>query len=119
MSNHVYWMLEATINDGKMDDLKSLMADMVEATKNDEPGTLNYEWSLGPDNKTLHVFERYEDSVATMIHIGNFGSKFAERLMSCVTPTAFKLYGNPDQSVLDGVAALGAVVFSSIGGFSR
>ncbi len=119
MENQVYWMLETTVNEGKLDELKVLMAEMIEATKNDEPGTLNYEWSLSSDEKTLHIFERYEDSSATMVHMGNFGSKFAKRFMTCLTPTDFTVYGNPDQTVLKALAPMGAVAMTSIGGFSR
>lgn len=119
MSGHVYWMLETSVKDGKAEDLKSLMAEMIEATRNDEPGALDYEWSLSADEKTLHIFERYADAAATMVHLKNFGANFAGRFMQCLAPTGFKLYGNHDQAVRDAVAPMGAVVMNPVGGFSR
>ena len=39
----VYLVIELAINLGRFEDLKTLMADMVEATQKNEVGTLNYE----------------------------------------------------------------------------
>lgn len=119
MPDHVYWILETEVNDGKIQELKELMTEMSDATKADEPGVLNYEWSLSVDEKICHIFERYEDSDATMVHMGNFGSKFAKRFMGVLKPTKCTLYGNPDERVLKAMAPLGAVQLSSVAGFSR
>jgi len=39
----ISWVFELAINPGRFEDLKTLMADMVEATQKNEVGTLNYE----------------------------------------------------------------------------
>ncbi len=119
MSEHVYWIIEAEVNDGKLQELKDLMVEMSQATKDDEPGALNYEWSLSADEKTCHIFERYTDSAATMVHMGNFGSKFAKRFMGVLKPFRCTLYGNPSEQVCKAMAPLGAVQMSSAAGFSR
>ncbi len=119
MSNHVYWIIEAEVKDGKLDELKSLMEEMSEATKADEPGALNYEWSLSEDDKICHIFERYSDSDATMVHMGNFGSKFAGRFMGVLKPTACTLYGDPDERVQKAMKPMGYVPMKSAAGFSR
>ncbi|MZR32126.1 putative quinol monooxygenase [Sneathiella litorea] len=119
MSGHVYWIFELEIKDGKHEDFEKLMHEMVAATKADEPGALNYEWSVSEDNKTCHILERFESSDATLIHMGNFGSKFAARFMSVLTPQKVTVYGDPSEKVLKGLSQLGAVRMPSIGGFSR
>ncbi|MBO6826069.1 MAG: antibiotic biosynthesis monooxygenase [Sneathiella sp.] len=119
MSNHVYWIIEANVRDGKLDELKALMAEMSEATKADEPGALNYEWSLSEDETICHIFERYEDSDATMVHMGNFGSKFAGRFMGVLKPFRCTLYGAPDERVCNAMKPMGYVAMSSAAGFSR
>ena len=119
MSDHVYWIIEADVVDGKLGELKSLMVEMSDATKADEPGALNYEWSLSEDEKRCHIFERYADNAATMVHMGNFGSKFAKRFMGVLKPTRTVLYGNPDDKVKKAMAPLGSVVMTSAAGFSR
>jgi quinol monooxygenase YgiN len=118
MSNAVHWMLEARIKDGEFDNFKIVMHDMVKSTRT-EPGTTNYEWFLGDDGTTLHVYERYVDSEATMTHVAAFHEKFAERLLSVIEPTSFVCYGHPDhkcRAVLDG---FGAVYMDQVGGFAR
>jgi quinol monooxygenase YgiN len=119
MSDHVYWILALDLNEGQTDNFKSLMAEMVEATQQDEPGALNYEWSLSADGKTCHIFERYDSSEATLVHMGNFGKKFAKRFMEVFTPKSFTLYGNPSDDVLKTLAPMQPRQLSSVGGFSR
>lgn len=119
MSEHVYWIIEAQVSDGKLDELKELMVDMSNSTKENEPGALNYEWSLSDDEQTCHILERYENSDAAMVHMGNFGSKFAKRFMGVLKPTRCTLYGNPNESVCKAMAPMGYVKMTSVAGFSR
>ena len=119
MSDHVAWLLELTIKPGEFDNFKALMEEMVAATQANEPGALKYEWSVNEDNTVCHIYERYADSAATMIHLGTFGEKFAGRFMSVLTPTRFMLYGSPDEQVKSALAGLKPVSMTSIGGFAR
>lgn len=119
MSDHVYWILTADINEGQMDNFKSFMSELVEVTKRDEPGALNYEWSISADNKTIHLFERYANSEATLIHMDNFGKNFAKRYMEIFTPKTFTLYGNPSEGVIKAVAPMQPRQLTPVGGFSR
>ena len=119
MSNNVHWLLQLSINEGQLDKFKALAEEMSAATKADEPGALNYEWFLNDDQTECHIYERYTDSAATMVHLGNFGSKFADRFMACVTPTSFLLYGDADQQVREALAPLGAVHHPQVAGFAR
>jgi len=119
MTNHVYWMLELAVNDGHLDQFKTLMEEMFEATKKNEPGVLNYEWWLNDDKTVCHIYERYEDSDAVMVHMGNFREKFVDRFMSHVVPTGLTIYGNADDRVREGLASLKPVYMHAFGGFSR
>ena len=119
MADHVYWLLEVSIKDGELDNFTTLMKEMTAATENDEPGALNYEWWLSDDKNTCHIYERYVDSAATMLHLGNFGSKFAERFMSSVDPTCFVVYGNASNEIKETLAAFGPVYMQPFGGFGR
>ncbi len=119
MSDHVYWILEVSIKDGQADAFKALMEEMVTATKADEPGALNYEWSLGDDGSSCHIYERYDSSDSTMVHLGNFGTKFAGRFMECAQPTKFTIYGAPDDTVKKALQPMGARYMADFGGFHR
>lgn len=119
MSEDKDWLLKVSIKPGQLDTFKSVMAEMVAATEANEPDTLNYEWFISEDQQTCHIYERYVDSAATMIHFATFGEKFAERILATVEPTRFVVYGNPDETVRGALAGFGAVHMEEIGGFAR
>ena len=86
------------INHGKQDDFEALAQGMSEATHG-ESGTPAYEWHLDDAGNTCQIYERYADFDATMTHLGNFGSKYAERFIGLVTPTGVTVYGQPNRQV--------------------
>ena len=118
MPTHVYWMLEVSVPPGRSNDFRALMEEMVKGTQA-EPGALNYEWSATADGATWHIFERYADSAATMVHLKNFGEKYAARFMGLCKPTRFIVCGTPSQEVKNAMAPSGAVFVPPVGGFSR
>ena len=118
VSNNVYWLLEVNIKPGKIENFKTLIDDMVSSTK-EESGTLNYELALSSDQATCHLYERYVDSAATMVHLGNFGAKFAERFMAIVEPTRFVVFGSPDDAVKRALEAFGPTYMTPLAGFAR
>ena len=118
MSNTISWNLQLLVRDGKLDDARALMKDMVAATR-EEPGTKGYEWFLSDDGKICHIHERYADSGAVMIHNGNFGAKFAERFLECFEPTKLSVYGEPSAEVRAALDGFGASYLGWLGGFNR
>jgi quinol monooxygenase YgiN len=119
MSDNVYFLAEVTIKQGKFDNFKALVEEMVEATKANEPNTLNYEWSISEDSQSCHIYERYANSAATMTHLGTFREKFEERLVAAVEPTRFVVYGTPNNEVKESLSGLDAVFMTPFGGFAR
>ena len=119
MAKGVAWMLELNISEGQGAGLPDLIEEMVSATDENEPGTLDYQWSTSADGTVCHIFERYADSDAVMAHLGTFGERFASRFMEILTPTRFVVYGSPSQEVKDALAGFGPTYMGSAGGFSR
>ncbi|HET9065321.1 MAG TPA: antibiotic biosynthesis monooxygenase [Gemmatimonadales bacterium] len=119
MTAHVTWILDMRVADGQLDALTRLMNEMSASTEKHEPGTLAYEWSLSADGTTCHLYERYADSAAAMLHIATFGEKYATRFMDLLTPTRFLLYGSPDASVRNALAAFGPTYMAPAAGFFR
>lgn len=118
MANTVSWNLQLAIRDGYLDDARELMNQMVSATL-EEPGTQVYEWFLSEDDKICHINERYADSDAVMAHLGNFGSRFADRFLACFEPVSFSVYGEPSAEARAALDGLGAAYFGWFGGFNR
>jgi quinol monooxygenase YgiN len=74
-SDQIYWVLTVTTHDlGKF---KTLVQKLVAATEK-EPGALNYEYAVGDDQKTVDIFERYNNSRTAADHVAKLRSKLRE-----------------------------------------
>jgi len=118
MDNDVSWVVEISVKPGQLEVFRALMTDMVASTR-EEPGALSYRWFVSDDGSTVHIYERYADSAATVTHLQNFGANFAERFLAAATPTRFTVYGTPSAEVKEGLNALGATYLGPFGGFVR
>ncbi len=119
MNGHVCWMLEMEVREGRESDFRTLMAEMAAATEANEPGTLDYEWSLSADGRTCHLWERYADSAAALVHGAAFGSKYAARFFDVLATTRLTLYGSPSDEVKAALAPFAPVLMQPAAGFSR
>ena len=119
MPDAISWNLQLSVRDGQLDNVRTLMNEMVAATQQDEMGTQTYEWFLSEGDSSCHIYERYADSEAVMAHLGNFGAKYAERFLSCLEPVALSVYGDPSPEARAALDGFGANYFEWIGGFKR
>ena len=119
MSNEISWMLELDVREGREEALRTLMAEMVDATRANEPDTLAYVWNFTGDGRTCHLYERYADSAAVLTHLGTFGARFASRFFDALQPTRFTVYGSPTAAARDALAGLNPVYMAPAAGFQR
>jgi quinol monooxygenase YgiN len=119
MNSQVSWILEVQVRDGRENDFRSLMTEMVSATQANEPDTLSYEWSTSADGKQCHIYERYADSTAVMTHLATFDEKYAGRFLEVVQPLRVVVYGSPSAAVKAALADLSPLYFEPAAGFSR
>ena len=119
MSGSVHWVVEGEIKEGKLEAFKELMAEMIEATRAEEPDTLNYEWFLSEDGSRCQVYKRYKSSASAMAHLATYRRSYAERFLATVTPMRTIVYGDPDDAVRGALSDSDPVYFSMIGGFIR
>lgn len=119
MSEVIEWVLEMDIREGQADHVEPLVEEMSRATEADEPGAVHYEYYVSADRRRCTVIERYEDSAAAMVHIGNFGAKFAERFMKIFAPVRMTVYGPASEELRAATAGLGATFEERIVGFHR
>jgi quinol monooxygenase YgiN len=115
--NEVAWLFELEVPSKNRRAFEELAPEMIEATKQSEPGSRAYQIFVG--DGTVSVYERYDDSDAALVHMKNFGEKFAERFMALVTPVRFTLLGNPSQALLDVVGPIGAQVHTPLAGYIK
>ena len=120
MSSNFSVVAENNIKAGQLDNFKALIKEMDDTIKRDEPGTLNYEWFLADDGKTVHACERYVDSEAFMIHLGNLiQKKYAEGLHACLSATKITIYGNPSDQVRAVFARYPTTYMSALAGVAQ
>jgi quinol monooxygenase YgiN len=119
MTENVFWLYEVAVNPGRIEDLKTLMATLVDATRRNETGTINYEWAISNDQKVCHIYERYQDSAAVMTHLKSFAANYAGRFLEVVTPIRLIIYGKPNQEVKDALARINPIFMEPLGGFNR
>ena len=118
IDGQVSWVVQCAVKDGQLDAFKELMEEMVAGTS-EEPGTLNYEWFISEDGSTVHLYEKYADSAATVAHMQAFGEKWAGRFMGCVDLERITVYGNPDEAAQKAIAPMGGSRLGTWGGFAR
>ena len=118
MADPVSWNLQLAVREGRLQKFEALMREMVTSAEA-EPGTIGYEWFLSEDGSTCHLHERFTDSGAALTHLGNFGSKFADRFLDCVEPTGLSVYGEPSAEARQALDGFGAKYLGTFGGFSR
>ena len=103
---------------GQMDNFKQLVPRLVAAVA-EEPGTLVYEWSLHPDQKTYNVMEVYQNSDALAAHLKHLSPELLKELGQVRKTTNALVFGQPDPQVKEALTRLNPVYTSHIDGFIR
>jgi quinol monooxygenase YgiN len=117
MPADTHYMVEMKIKPGKMEEFTALMTEMVAYAKT-EPGTLDYEWFLASDGKTVLIHERYRDTAAAAHHSAKFQSDFAPRFFALAKPGQFLFFGEPTPERRKRIKA-DVHVTKDLGGFTR
>jgi quinol monooxygenase YgiN len=116
-SDQVYWVL--TVTTDHLDQFKPLVAKLVAATKN-EPGALEYEYTVADDGKTIDIVERYSDSKAALAHLtDNFVPNFSKEFFALATPARFVIYGAPSDDFKKAVDGFHPIYMTAFDGFTR
>lgn len=118
MKSMVQWLLVADVVEGKAQELRELVAEMVAGTR-DEPGALIYEWYLNDDETRLEILERYSDNAAAMTHLHNFGANYAERFMAVLASFVFHIHGEVGDDLREALKAFDPAYFKEFDGFTR
>lgn len=113
MNEHVFWLLELSVDPDKISEFAALRDEMIADVSANEPGALDYEWFLSADGTVCHIFERYIDSEATMVHLNRFFSSYASRFFDAATTKRMTVYGNISEDVHAALSKAGAVFMTS------
>lgn len=118
----IEWIVEFTIEDGKLEEFKKLVPELVNLVQNNEPGAIRYQWYLGDKDKTkCIVSELYKDSDAALAHLNGKGveSILVPKIFPIAKMTRFEVYGNPSKELQEELAKLGSINYHYLTGFAR
>jgi quinol monooxygenase YgiN len=118
MSRCITWIVVVEVPVENRAAWEALAEEMSAATA-EESGTLIYEWHWNAGGDTCSLIERYVDSDAAMIHVGNFGAKFAERFTTLGTPVHLDAYGPVSDALRAALDGFGASYHATFAGFGR
>ena len=114
----ISYIVEFTINDGKVEEFKSQAAGFVAGVQADEPGTLGYQWYLAADGSRCLLQETFASSEALLTHLGNVGPTLPT-LLEIAPITRLEVIGTASDAAKEALAGLGAVHFPHLAGFDR
>ena len=104
-SEQVYWVITFTVD--QMDKFKPLVSKLVAAT-------------VGADQKTVDIYERYSNSKAAITHlVDNFVPNFSKEFMALAKPQRFVVYGAASDDLKKTLADFHPTYMTSFDGFTR
>jgi quinol monooxygenase YgiN len=117
-SDQVYWVITFTVD--QMDKFKQIVKKLVAATEK-EPGTLAFEYSVGNDQKTVDLYERYTNAHAAVVHVTeNFGPNFSKEYLALAKPERFVVYtAAPTDELKKTLADFHPIYMTPFDGFTR
>jgi len=116
MADHMGWIVEAKIADGKRAAFEAIAAEMVAETQK-ENGTLGYQYFVSDDGDVL-ILERFADAASAHKHIDTW-DKYAERWLEIAPATRMVHLGSVPEDVRARHAALSPKLLKLIDGFTR
>ena len=114
----VYWLLELSIEPSQANEFDQIMKDLVAETDR-ETGTMACEWNFNDDGTVCHIYERFENADAAMIHLGMFGDRFADQFLSACSVTDLTILGYASDEIKGALKGFSPTVLYQRAGFAR
>ncbi|MEM7284895.1 MAG: antibiotic biosynthesis monooxygenase [Actinomycetota bacterium] len=118
MSAPITLIVESAVAEGKLNELRSLTAEVAAHCAETEDGLLTYDWFISDDSTRIRVFEQYADSDAIRFHAGNYAT-FLPALAECRTVERMTILGEPDDELRQMLEARGAGIFGPFASLPR
>jgi quinol monooxygenase YgiN len=116
-SDQVYWVITFTVD--QMDKFKPIVNKLVAATEK-EPGALAYEYTVGNDQKTVDVYERYTNAHAAVVHVTENFLPNSKEFLALAKPERFVVYtAAPTDELKKTLADFHPTYMTPFDGFTR
>ncbi|CAN5404567.1 hypothetical protein BH23BAC1_BH23BAC1_29460 [soil metagenome] len=118
MEKHIQVLVELTIAEGKIDEVKSQMPSIIERVKSNEPDMIGYQWYLNEDESKCHVIEWLKNPQAWLTHLSNVEHS-VPALFAIAPITRLEFFGDIPKEVEDAAKPFGAIINKYLSGFIR
>ena len=88
------------IREGKLEEVKAVMNELVELVKAKEPRIIFYNAYINEDGTQLTILQAHPDSASVEFHIEVTEPAFT-KIAKCVTLSGLDIYSTPSPSLLD------------------
>lgn len=107
------------IKDGKMEEYKKLIYEMIEFVEASEPDTLAYQFYFNMSETKCLVHETYADSESALAHNNSYASKtILPKILRLAKMNRIDIYGNPNEELQNVLTNIGAQVYNLFAGFN-
>ena len=97
------------IQQGKLEEFKEMVNQIIEVVRDNEKGTLAYNFFINEKRMECVAVETYENSDAVLIHGGNIGELLSN--MMEISTLKLSFYGDVSDELRDALEPLGARFF--------
>ena len=95
----IVYVDRSAIRDGKLDELKTAMTELVDFVEANEPDILSYDVYFGDAGTQMTVIHMHADSTSLAYHMEVAGSKFPP-IGKFIELEAIDVYGRPDENLV-------------------
>ena len=99
------------IHDGKFDEFKEIAGQCVKSVRDNDYGTLQYDWFISEDKTECIVREAYRDSAAFFAHISNLG--YTTGALRAVCDIDLEMFGSPSGELTAVIEEMGGRIYHS------
>src|SRR5258708_37832237 len=100
--NAIQVIARAAIRDGKLEEFKVLAAQCMRTVREQDSGTLQYDWFLNEAQTECVVREAYRSSESVLEHIDHLGATLGALL--AVGDWTFEVFGSPSPELVQAAA---------------
>ncbi|ELY88318.1 hypothetical protein [Natrialba taiwanensis] len=125
MTDSIVYIDRSSVREGKLDELKAAMAELVDFVETNEPEILSYNVYFSADGERMTVMHTHADSTTLEQHMAVSGSEFPP-IGAFITLEAIDVYGQLSENLVQQLQAkastLGTgrvVVHDRFQGFNR
>ena len=93
-SNHITVVYKWTAQPGKLDELKSIYAEVTEAMKQNEPDAQAVHCYVSEKDNALYVRDEFKDAAAMGLHLSTTAAGHFPQLLAVAVPGPFLFFGD-------------------------